>query len=79
MTLQNRSRLTDFKNKLMVTKGDSWGGEGWVRGLALVHGRCGIWNDWPTMTCCTTQGTLRKAKSIPAKIWNKIKLYTLTT
>ena len=24
--LQNRNRLTDFKNKLMVTKGEMWGG-----------------------------------------------------
>ena len=24
--LQNRNRLTDFVNKLMVTKGDRWGG-----------------------------------------------------
>ena len=24
--LQNRNRFTDFKNKLIVTKGESWGG-----------------------------------------------------
>ena len=37
----NRNRLTDFEKKLMVTKGDRWGGGS---GLACTH--CGIWNDW---------------------------------
>ena len=34
--LQNRNRLTDFKNKFMVTKGERQG-EGWIGGLGLIH------------------------------------------
>ena len=26
ITVQNRNRLTDFENKLMVIKGEGWGG-----------------------------------------------------
>ena len=26
--LENRNRLTDFENKLLVTKKETWGGEG---------------------------------------------------
>ena len=54
---QNRNRLTDFENKLMVTKADRWG-EGWTAGLGLAYAHCGMWNDWPKETCCIAQGTL---------------------
>ena len=39
--LQNRSRLTDSENKLVVTKG---GGMDWDLGLATAHFR--LWNGW---------------------------------
>ena len=55
--LQNRNRFTEFENKLMVTKGDRWGG-GWTGGLGLAYAHCGIWNDWLMGTCCIVQGTL---------------------
>ena len=55
--LQNRKRLTDFENKLMVIKGCSMG-EGWTGGWGLAHAHRGIHNDWPTGTCCAAQGTL---------------------
>ena len=29
ITVQNRNRLTDFENKLMVIKGEGWGGINW--------------------------------------------------
>ena len=36
--LQNRNRLIDIENKLMVTKGESWGGgEGKIRNLGLTY------------------------------------------
>ena len=31
---------------------------GWIGGLGLAYAHCGIWNDWPTETCCVAQGTL---------------------
>ena len=34
--LQNRNRLTDIENKLMVTKGER-GGEGYSRSLGLIN------------------------------------------
>ena len=33
MYLQNRNRLTDIENKLMVTKGESGGGINWEFGI----------------------------------------------
>ena len=33
--LQNRNRLTDFKNKLMVAKGDTWGQAEMDRGCGI--------------------------------------------
>ena len=35
--LQNRNRFTDFKNKLMVTKGERLDGEGKIRSLGLTY------------------------------------------
>ena len=36
--LQNRNRLTDIKNKFMVTKGETWGGGGINQELGMtVH------------------------------------------
>ena len=35
MYMQNRNRLTDTENKLVVTKGEREGGEGHVRGMGL--------------------------------------------
>ena len=35
MYLQNRYRLADFENKILVTKGNR---EGWTRGLGLAQG-----------------------------------------
>ena len=32
--------------------------EGWTRGLGLAYARRGIWNDWPSGTCCIAQRTL---------------------
>ena len=29
----------------------------WTGGLGLTHAHCGVWNDWPTGTCCIEQGT----------------------
>ena len=60
--LQNRNRLTDFENKLMVTKGQLGWGE-WTGGLELAYAHCGIWNDWPAETCYISQGTL------PSILW----------
>ena len=55
--MQNRNRLTDFENKLMVTKGDRCRGQmDWGLGLAYAHR--GIWNDWAMGTYCLAQGTL---------------------
>ena len=36
MNLQNRNKLTDFENKLMVTKGERWGG-GSIRRFGLTY------------------------------------------
>ena len=36
MCLQNRSRLTDIENELVVTKGEREGGEGQIRGMRLT-------------------------------------------
>ena len=59
MNLPNRKRITDFENKLMVTKGNRWyGGRNWEFGLAHAH--CGVRNDWPTGNCYIAQGTLPK-------------------
>ena len=33
----NGNKLTDFENKIMVTKGERWQGEGWIGGLGLAH------------------------------------------
>ena len=49
--LQNRNRLTDFENKLMVIKGDRCG-KGWTGGLGPPYAQWSIWNDQPTGTCC---------------------------
>ena len=36
--LTNRSRLTDFGNNPMVTKGEGWGvGKDWELGMAYAH------------------------------------------
>ena len=43
--MQNGNRLTDLENKLMVTKVDRYGGEGWSEGLGLAYAHCAIWND----------------------------------
>ena len=45
--LPNRNRITNFENKLIVIKGDRWGGEGWTGSLGLVYAHLSIWNDWP--------------------------------
>ena len=34
------------------------GEEGWTGGLGLAYAHWGLWNDWPTATCCRAQGTL---------------------
>ena len=36
MYLQNRNRLTDIENKLMVTKGKNEEGEGQIRSMGLI-------------------------------------------
>ena len=49
-----QKRLTDFENKLMVTKGyRCWGGRD---GMGVLHTE--IYGDWPTVTCCIAQRTL---------------------
>ena len=47
----------DFENK-QGSQRDLVAGVGWPRGLELAHTECSTWNDWPTGTCCTAQGTL---------------------
>ena len=44
--LQNRNRLTEFENKLMVTKGHRWG-KGQNESLRWASARC-VWKGWPT-------------------------------
>ena len=56
--LQNRNRLTNFEHELVVTKGDRFREKGLTWGWGLAYAHCGIWNDWPTGTCCIAQGTL---------------------
>ena len=51
--LQNRNRLSDFKDRLIVTKG-----EGLIRSLRLACTHYCIWSGWPTRTSCIAQGTL---------------------
>ena len=41
---------------LSLQKGTG-GREGQTEGLGLTHAHCGIWNDWPTGTCCVAQRT----------------------
>ena len=57
MNLFAEQRITDFENKLIVIKEDRMKGDGLgVWGLAYAH--YGVWNDWPTGTCCIAQRTL---------------------
>ena len=58
--MQNRNRLTDFGNKLMVTKGDRWN---WPMHTVIP------WNGWPVGACCIAQGTLPNILWQP--IWEK--------
>ena len=54
-----RNRLTDFKDKSMVTKGEREWGRGkkdWELGLAFAHD--GIWHRWSTGTCWIAQENL---------------------
>ena len=37
MYIQNRNRLTDVENKLVVTKGEREGGAGQISGMGLTH------------------------------------------
>ena len=48
--------LTDFENKLIVTKGNMQG-EGWTGDLGLAYAHWDICNDWPTGTCLIAEGT----------------------
>ena len=45
--MQNRNRLTDFENQLVVITGDG-GGEGWPGGLGLAyaHEVCAMTGHW---------------------------------
>ena len=55
--LQNRNRLMDFKNKLMVTKKERRGRRlNWGLGFDM-YTYC-IWNEWSMGTCHIAQGTL---------------------
>ena len=36
MYMQNRNRLTDIKNKFVITKGEREGGEGQIQGMGLT-------------------------------------------
>ena len=57
--------------KPMVTKGDRLGEgeEEWTGGLGLAYAHHGIWNDWPTGTCCIAQGILPNVLSW--SMWEK--------
>lgn len=55
--LQNRNRRTDFENKFMVTKGDSWEVE-MTWGIAIGIYTLWYMQDWPKRTCCIAQGIL---------------------
>ena len=65
---QNRNRFTHFV-KLMVSKADRcWGGR-WTGGLAYAH--WGIWNYWPTWTCCIAKRTLPSILWSWSSMWEK--------
>ena len=44
-------------------RGQVGDGEKWTWGLGLAFAHWGIWNDWPTGTCCVAQRTL------PSNLW----------
>ena len=46
-----------LKTNLWLPKGTGER-EGIIGGMGLSYAHCGIWNDWPTGTCCIAQGIL---------------------
>ena len=61
--LQNRNRLTDFKQTYGYQRRQVGWGEGVTGDWRLAHAHC-ILNAWPVGTCCTAQGTLRNQYSV---------------
>ena len=57
-----------LKTNLRLPKGTG-GGERWTRGLGLAYAHIGLWNDWPTGTCCKAQSTL--ANILWQSMWEK--------
>ena len=43
INLPNKNRLTDFKNKFTITKGDE--DRGWTGGLEMAYTHYCIWNS----------------------------------
>ena len=54
---QNRNRLRDLENLLVVARKEGWG-EGIVREFGMYRLHCYISNRWPTRTYCIAHGTL---------------------
>ena len=70
--LQNRNRLTDFENKVMITKGDRCGLM--VCGLEIgIYILC-MWNDWLVGPWCLAQGILPSVCDglCGKRIWKRI-------
>ena len=61
--------LQTLKTNHSYQSGQVEEGEGWTGGLGLAYVHCGIWNDWPTATCCIAQGTLHNI--LWQSIWEK--------
>ena len=56
--LQNRNRLTDIKNGLVVATGE--GGESGMDGVWELDANYYIWNEWSMRLHYTEQGTISK-------------------
>ena len=69
--LQKRNKLTDFENKLMVTKEDRWRREwmDWVFGIGIATLR--NMHSLANTTCYISQGTLFNI--LWHSVWNNLK------
>ena len=72
MYLQNRNRLKDMENRLVVAKGE---GVGWIGNFGLIDANYCLWNGLAMRSCCAALGTMFRHLRWSLIMWVK-RMYT---
>ena len=58
MNLFSEQKQTHKLGKTYAYQRGKLEGEGWTGGVGSAYAHRGLWNDWPTGTCCVAERTL---------------------